>query len=200
MLVVLPARTSEHRTWRLKLAPSSYAQLYHISKLHWPYVWAEVAAKHSEQEFLFAYPKDFPFDSTNRSDNRVFRPLEGGGCCFTYELVAKDDVPPTPLPGRIGELLQEFEDITPKELPDGLPPIRDIQHQMDLIPGSTLPNQAAYRMSPAEHEELRRPSDIRKRGGVGSKGASFIRESISPCAVPALLTPKKDVTSRDIQS
>lgn len=103
--------------------------------------------------------------------------------------MAKDDVPPTPLPGRIGELLQEFEDITPKELPDGLPPIRDIQHQIDLIPGSTLPNRAAYRMSPAEHEELRRQvmELVRKE---------LIRESMSPCAVPALLTPKKDGTWR----
>lgn len=98
--------------------------------------------------------------------------------------MAKDDVPPTPLPGRIEELLQEFEDITAKELPDGLPPIRDIKKQIDLISGSTLPNRAAaYRMSPAEHEELSRQvmELVRKE---------LIRESMSPCPVPALLTPK----------
>jgi hypothetical protein len=48
----------------------------------------------------------------------------------------------TPLPHTITNLLQEFKDIFPAEIPPGLPPLRGIEHQIDLIPGASLPNRA----------------------------------------------------------
>ena len=59
-------------------------------------------------------------------------------------------------PYEIQNLLQEFHDIVVDDLPDELPPKRSISHHIDLIPGARLPNNAAYRMTPKENEEIRK--------------------------------------------
>jgi hypothetical protein len=93
------------------------------------------------------------------------------------------------LPSDIVSLLQEFEDVLPEEVPHGLPPIRGIEHQIDFIPGASIPNQPAYRSNPEETKEIQR-----QVGELLEKG--YVRESMSPCAVPVLLVPKKDETWR----
>jgi hypothetical protein len=60
----------------------------------------------------------------------------------------------TPLSRTITNLLQEFKDVFPAEIPPGLPPLRGIEHQIDLIPGESLPNRAAYRTNPKETNEI----------------------------------------------
>lgn len=57
---------------------------------------------------------------------------------------------------ELTSILQEVNDVIPEEQPVGLPSMPDIQHCIDLIPGSTLPNKPHYRMSPLEYEELNR--------------------------------------------
>jgi hypothetical protein len=89
------------------------------------------------------------------------------------------------LPEEIQKLLEEFVDIVVDELPRSLPPIRSISHHIDLIPGASLPNKAAYRLTPQENEEVKRQvQDLMDKG--------LVRESLSPCVVPTVLSPKKD--------
>uniref|UniRef100_A0A2N9GV56 CCHC-type domain-containing protein n=1 Tax=Fagus sylvatica TaxID=28930 RepID=A0A2N9GV56_FAGSY len=84
---------------------------------------------------------------------------------------------------------KEYEDVFPNDVPSGLPPIRGIEHQIDFVPGATIPNRPAYRSNPEETKELQRQVEE-----LLAKG--HVRESMSPCAVSVLLVPKKDGTWR----
>ena len=57
-------------------------------------------------------------------------------------------------PSSIVSLLLEFEDVFPEEIPKKLPPFRGIEHQIDFVPGATIPNQPAYRSNLDETKEL----------------------------------------------
>uniref|UniRef100_A0A2N9GME3 Reverse transcriptase n=1 Tax=Fagus sylvatica TaxID=28930 RepID=A0A2N9GME3_FAGSY len=76
-------------------------------------------------------------------------------------------------PEEVKSVLNEFQDVFPEDLPDQLPPMRDIQHAIDFVPGATLPNLPHYRLNPTAHAELQRQVDALLQKG-------FIRESLSP--------------------
>lgn len=69
------------------------------------------------------------------------------------------------------------------------PLMRDIQHVLDLVAGSQLPNLQQFRMKPKQRAKLNRQVEelLEKE---------FVQHSLSCCVVPALLTPKKDATWR----
>jgi hypothetical protein len=95
----------------------------------------------------------------------------------------------TPLPRAITNILHEFKDVFPAEIPPGLPPLRGIEHQIDLIPGASLPNQAVYRTNLEETKEIQwQVQELLDNG--------YVRESRSPCVVPVILVPKKNGTWR----
>ena len=89
---------------------------------------------------------------------------------------SQEQISPAAIP-----ILTEFADVFFDKLSDSLSFMRDIQHAIDLVPGSSLPNLPHYRMNPTEHAELKRQVDE-----LLNKG--FIKERV--CAVLALLTPK----------
>ncbi|KAI4310483.1 hypothetical protein MLD38_035459 [Melastoma candidum] len=82
-------------------------------------------------------------------------------------------------------ILEDFKDVFPEELPVELLPMRSIQHQIDLVPGVSLPNRSAYRCNPKEAKELQRQVDELVKKGL-------VRESLSPCSVPTILVSKKN--------
>ncbi|XP_041027073.1 uncharacterized protein LOC121267294 [Juglans microcarpa x Juglans regia] len=92
------------------------------------------------------------------------------------------------LPAGVLQLLVEFSNLMPKDLPHRLLPMRDIQHQIDLVPGISLPNQLAYHLSPKESKESQHQEvELFERG--------YICESKSPCAVIAYWYRRKMVPS-----
>ncbi|PHU24011.1 Diacylglycerol kinase 1 [Capsicum chinense] len=108
---------------------------------------------------------------------------------LTYREVMINTNDLTPLPSVVSRLLQDFNDIFPEDIPKGLLPLRGIEHQIDFVPGSQLPNRSAYRSNPDETRELQRQVEE-----LLDKG--FVKESMSPCSVPVLLVPKNDGTWR----
>jgi hypothetical protein len=78
----------------------------------------------------------------------------------------------------------DFAYVFPAELP-GIPPERDADFEIKLIPGTQPINKAPYLMAPKELVELKRQLD-----DLLAKG--FIRPSKSPWASPVLFVEKKD--------
>lgn len=56
----------------------------------------------------------------------------------------------------VSDLMHSYEEVFPQELPIELPPMTDIQNDIDLLPSSALPNRVAYRMTTMEKEKLNR--------------------------------------------
>ena len=83
-------------------------------------------------------------------------------------------------------IVQDFGDVFPEEVP-GLPPSREVEFSIDLVPGTSLVSMAPYRMAPAELVELKKQ--------IEELMAQVIRPNISPWGASVLLVKKKDGSS-----
>jgi len=92
-------------------------------------------------------------------------------------------------PPPVANTLQEYFDVFLSEIPAGLPPIRRIEHQIDLISCASLPNRAPYRTNPEKTKEIQQQvQELLNKG--------YVHECLSPCVVPVILVPNKDGTWR----
>ena len=119
------------------------------------------------------------------SSHGVMRELQEGAQCFmifTHLEVEREEMK------SVIPVVHEFEDVFPDEVP-GLPPNREVEFSIDLVPVTGPMSMAPYRMTPAELVELK--SQIEEL-----LGKQFIRPSTSPWGAPVLLVKKKDGSSR----
>jgi len=85
-------------------------------------------------------------------------------------------------------VVNEFSDVFSEDLP-GLPPKREVEFGIDVIPGTQPISIPPYRMAPAELRELKEQlKDLLEKG--------FIRPSMSPWGAPVLFVRKKDGSLR----
>ena len=85
-------------------------------------------------------------------------------------------------------IISEFSDVFPEDLP-GLPPVREVEFGIEVIPGTAPVSITPYRMAPVELKELKKQlQELQDKG--------FIRPSFSPWGAPVLFVKKSDGTMR----
>nr|CAH66120.1 OSIGBa0146N20.5 [Oryza sativa] len=85
-------------------------------------------------------------------------------------------------------IVQDYPDVFPEDLP-GMPPKRDIEFRIDLVPGTNPIHKRPYRMAANELAEVKKQVDDLLQKG-------YIRPSTSPWGAPVIFVEKKDHTQR----
>jgi hypothetical protein len=81
-------------------------------------------------------------------------------------------------------VVKDFPDVFPEEL-SGMPPDREVEFVIDLLPGTVPISKRLYRMSVEELKEL-------KKQLMELQEAGYIRPKSSLCGAPVLFVQKKD--------
>ena len=97
---------------------------------------------------------------------------------FSMEAKSLEEVP----------VVNEYPDVFPEEL-HGMPPDRDVEFVIDLVPGTAPIAKRPYRMAASELAELKKQLEELQR-------IAFIRPSSSPWGAPVLFVKKNDGSMR----
>jgi hypothetical protein len=111
-----------------------------------------------------------------------------GNDIWALAVIQQDTVQPVvPTPSAISQVLDDFPDVF--ETPTNLPPHRDHDHSIPLLPGLVLVNSRPYHYSPLHKYEIERQVKALLE-------SSLISISTSPFSSRVLLVQKKDGTWR----
>ncbi|GJT65024.1 putative reverse transcriptase domain-containing protein [Tanacetum coccineum] len=112
------------------------------------------------------------------------------GCPIFLAQVTKKETEDKSKEKRLEDVptVRDFLEVFPEDLP-GLPPTRQVEFQIDLVPGAAPVVRAPYRLAPSKLQEL--STQLQE---LSDKG--FIRPSSSPWGAPVLFVKKKDGSFR----
>ncbi|CAI5460826.1 unnamed protein product [Closterium sp. Yama58-4] len=102
---------------------------------------------------------------------------------------AEEEKPSSELPAAVKEVLEQYKDIMPDDLPTGVPPARTHEHEIVEEPGAKPVSRAPYRLSPTELTDMKKQIEY-------LLDRQLIRPSTSPYGAPVLFTPKPDGSLR----
>jgi predicted aspartyl protease len=129
-------------------------------------------------------------DASLLSTAQILKISKGGGPLYlaTVRSTSGETTSPTDKDKELNQswksLVVQFADLFPDDHP-GLPPKRAVQLEINLEPGVTPASKAAYRLSPAEMDELKAQLAVLLEQGL-------VRPSTSPWGAPVLFAPKVD--------
>ena len=89
------------------------------------------------------------------------------------------------VPKGVEDVLKRYQDVMPEDLPNELPPRREVDHKVEVEPRTEPPSTTPYCLSQKELEELKSQLDE-----LLTKG--YVRQSKSPYDTPVLFVDKKD--------
>ncbi|GJR53376.1 putative reverse transcriptase domain-containing protein [Tanacetum coccineum] len=132
----------------------------------------------------------------NNNNRRNSGTTQNAGTCYECGVQAyQEETSPIAIEDKSGEkrledvlIVRDFPMVFPKDL-SGLPPTRQVEFQIDLVPGTAPVARAPYRLAPSEMKEL-----SEQLQALSDKG--FIRLSSSPWGAPVLFVKKKERSFR----